>query len=63
MCCCIKVSLFSLLSDFVLILFVDLLSSTPISSPARAVVERALEGATRLAQRCNRAQDNAAFLM
>ncbi|KIJ53476.1 hypothetical protein M422DRAFT_241718 [Sphaerobolus stellatus SS14] len=45
------------------LLYKDLLNSTPISSPARAPVERALEGATRIAQRCNRAQDNAEFLM
>ncbi|KAF8585141.1 hypothetical protein K439DRAFT_1084974 [Ramaria rubella] len=44
------------------LLYKDLLNSTPITSPARALAERALEGATRIAQRCNRAQDNAAFL-
>lgn len=41
---------------------VDLRDLTPIASPARPLVESALEGATRIAQRCNRAQDNAAFL-
>jgi hypothetical protein len=40
----------------------DLLNSTPVVSPARGLVERALEGANYIAQRCNRAQDNAAFL-
>ncbi|EPQ60289.1 hypothetical protein GLOTRDRAFT_102095 [Gloeophyllum trabeum ATCC 11539] len=40
----------------------DLLNHTPASSPARALVERALEGATRIAAKCDRAQDNAAFL-
>ncbi|KZT30968.1 hypothetical protein NEOLEDRAFT_50542 [Neolentinus lepideus HHB14362 ss-1] len=40
----------------------DLLNHVPASSPSRALVERALEGATRIAAKCDRAQDNAAFL-
>ncbi|TFK56811.1 hypothetical protein OE88DRAFT_1650286 [Heliocybe sulcata] len=36
----------------------ELLNHTPASSPARALVERALEGATRIAAKCDRAQDN-----
>ncbi|KAH8099813.1 hypothetical protein BXZ70DRAFT_219141 [Cristinia sonorae] len=40
----------------------DLLKHTPASSPSRALVERAVEGALRIAQRCDRAQGNAAFL-
>ncbi|KAI0783320.1 hypothetical protein C8Q75DRAFT_441644 [Abortiporus biennis] len=39
----------------------DLLNHTPVSSPSRALVERALESATRIAEKCNRAQGNSAF--
>ncbi|THH31947.1 hypothetical protein EUX98_g2225 [Antrodiella citrinella] len=42
--------------------FRDLLKYTPASSPSKALVERALEAALRIAQRCDRAQDNSAFL-
>ncbi|KAG2154556.1 hypothetical protein DEU56DRAFT_769180 [Suillus clintonianus] len=44
------------------LLYRDLLESTPPTSPSRALVERALEAATRIADRCDRAQDNTAFL-
>ncbi|KDQ63128.1 hypothetical protein JAAARDRAFT_368068 [Jaapia argillacea MUCL 33604] len=40
----------------------DLLNNTSVSSPSRVLVERALEGAMRIATKCDRAQDNAAFL-
>ncbi|GJE99518.1 hypothetical protein PsYK624_157840 [Phanerochaete sordida] len=40
----------------------DLLQSTPVESPSRGLVERALESAMRIAERCDRAQGNAAFL-
>ncbi|TCD64313.1 hypothetical protein EIP91_004260 [Steccherinum ochraceum] len=40
----------------------DLLNHTPVSSPSRALVERALEAALKMAQRCDRAQGNSAFL-
>jgi len=40
----------------------DLLKFTPGSSPSRALVERALEAALKIAQRCDRAQGNSAFL-
>ena len=43
-------------------LFVDLLKYTPASSPSRALVERALEGAMKIAQKCDHAQGNTAFL-
>ncbi|KAJ7109947.1 hypothetical protein C8R44DRAFT_883965 [Mycena epipterygia] len=44
------------------LLYRDLLDHTPASSPSRALVERAMEAALRIAQRCDRAQGNAAFL-
>lgn len=44
------------------LLYRDLLESTPLTSPSRALVERALEAATRIAIKCDHAQDNAAFL-
>lgn len=40
----------------------DLLAHTPHTSPSRALVESALEAAQRIAQKCDRAQNNAAFL-
>jgi len=40
---------------------IDLLESTPLTSPSRALVERALEAATRIANKCDHAQGNAAF--
>ncbi|KAG1825649.1 uncharacterized protein BJ212DRAFT_289122 [Suillus subaureus] len=43
------------------LLYRDLLESTPLTSPSRALVERALEAATRIAVKCDHAQDNAAF--
>ena len=44
------------------VFLLDLLQHTPASSPSRALVERALESAVRIAQKCDRAQDNSAFL-
>ncbi|KAF9820065.1 hypothetical protein IEO21_01727 [Rhodonia placenta] len=40
----------------------DLLAHTPVSSPSRGLVERALESALRIAKKCDRAQGNSAFL-
>lgn len=40
----------------------DLLDYTPATSPSRALVERAVEAACRITQKCDRAQGNAAFL-
>ncbi|OCB86166.1 hypothetical protein A7U60_g6755 [Sanghuangporus baumii] len=44
------------------LLYKDLLKHTPASSPTRGLVEKALETATILARKCDRAQDNSAFL-
>ncbi|KAJ7246258.1 hypothetical protein B0H12DRAFT_1073205 [Mycena haematopus] len=44
------------------LLYRDLLDHTPASSPSRALVARAVDAAMRIAQRCDRAQGNAAFL-
>ncbi|KAF8728282.1 hypothetical protein AX14_006842 [Amanita brunnescens Koide BX004] len=44
------------------LIYRDLLAHIPSTSPSRALVERALEAATRIAQKCDRAQDNSAFL-
>jgi hypothetical protein len=44
------------------VLFTDLLNHTPENSPTRPLVERALQGAIRIAEKCDRAQGNAAFL-
>ncbi|KAF7337472.1 DH domain-containing protein [Mycena sanguinolenta] len=44
------------------LLYRDLLEHTPSSSPSRALVARAVDAAMRIAQRCDRAQGNAAFL-
>jgi len=43
-------------------LYRDLLAHTPKTSPSRALVERALQAAQRIADRCNSAQSNTAFL-
>ncbi|KAG9029183.1 hypothetical protein FRB95_005597 [Tulasnella sp. JGI-2019a] len=43
------------------LLFKDLLQQTPITSPSRALVERALEGALRIAKNCDAAQQNEAL--
>ncbi|TFY61967.1 hypothetical protein EVJ58_g4179 [Rhodofomes roseus] len=40
----------------------DLLAHTPVTSPSRGLVERALESAIRIAKKCDRAQGNSAFL-
>ncbi|KAK7063999.1 DH domain-containing protein [Favolaschia claudopus] len=44
------------------LLYRDLLDHTPVSSPSRPLVARAVDTAMRIAQRCDRAQGNAAFL-
>ncbi|KAF7311140.1 DH domain-containing protein [Mycena chlorophos] len=44
------------------LLYRDLLEHTPARSPARALVAQAVDVAVRMAQRCDRAQGNAAFL-
>ncbi|KAF8910183.1 hypothetical protein CPB84DRAFT_1764839 [Gymnopilus junonius] len=44
------------------LLYRDLLSHTPHTSPSRAFVERAVETACRIADKCDRAQGNAAFV-
>ena len=44
------------------LLFQDLLKHTPRSSPSYVVVQRAVDAAVRLAQKCDRAQGNSAFL-
>ncbi|EIN13894.1 hypothetical protein PUNSTDRAFT_140330 [Punctularia strigosozonata HHB-11173 SS5] len=41
----------------------DLLSYTPANSPSRSLIERALQVAERIAQKCDRAQDNSSFLL
>ena len=41
---------------------VDLLANTPPSSSSHPIVERAVEAACRIAEKCNRAQGNAAFV-
>ncbi|KIK99468.1 hypothetical protein PAXRUDRAFT_512316 [Paxillus rubicundulus Ve08.2h10] len=43
------------------LLYRDLLDCTPSISPSRPLVERALEAATRIASKCDRAQRNPAF--
>ncbi|KAF7974914.1 hypothetical protein HWV62_11081 [Athelia sp. TMB] len=43
-------------------LYRDLLAHTPASSPSYALVEAALKSAQRMALKCDRAQNNAAFL-
>ncbi|KAG8902881.1 hypothetical protein FRB99_003985 [Tulasnella sp. 403] len=40
------------------LLFRDLLQQTPATSPSRALVERALEGAMRIAKRCDETQQH-----
>ncbi|KAL0951647.1 hypothetical protein HGRIS_008327 [Hohenbuehelia grisea] len=45
------------------LLYRDLLAHTPATSPSRVLVERAVEAASRVAQKCDRAQGNAAFLL
>lgn len=47
-----------LLVRFLTIFLLDLLQQTPITSPSRALVERALEGALRIAKNCDTAQQN-----
>lgn len=63
MFCCIEVCSISIpqFLSFNLVR-IDLLRSTPLTSPSRALVERALEAATRIANKCDHAQDNTAFL-
>jgi len=45
------------------LLFKDLLQQTPITSPSRALVERALEGAMRIAKSCDDAQQHSALFI
>ena len=40
----------------------DLLDHTPEDVPTRPLISQALDEATRIAQKCDRAQGNAAFL-
>ncbi|KAH8120073.1 hypothetical protein DFH11DRAFT_1539299 [Phellopilus nigrolimitatus] len=44
------------------LLYKDLLKNTPKSSPTRGLVEQAVDSAMRVATKCDRAQDNSAFL-
>ncbi|KAJ6621134.1 hypothetical protein B0H10DRAFT_1016633 [Mycena sp. CBHHK59/15] len=44
------------------LLYRDLLEHTPSTSPSHALVEQAVDAAVRIAQKCDRAQGNAAFL-
>ncbi|KAI0673676.1 hypothetical protein C8Q78DRAFT_1067958 [Trametes maxima] len=44
------------------LLYRGLLEHTPVSSPSRALVERAHESAVRIVKRCDRAQAHAGFL-
>ncbi|KAJ7651683.1 hypothetical protein DFH06DRAFT_1134897 [Mycena polygramma] len=44
------------------LLYQDLLEHTPVTSPSRVLVARAVDASMRIAQRCDRAQGNAAFL-
>ena len=64
MFCSTEVSVFGRIYCEVKFMFVvDLLENTPIESPSRGLVERALESATRIATKCDRAQDNSAFFL
>jgi len=45
------------------LLYRDLLAHTPSTSPSRALVERAVEAARRIAHKCDRAQGNSAFFI
>ncbi|KDQ31181.1 hypothetical protein PLEOSDRAFT_1070436 [Pleurotus ostreatus PC15] len=44
------------------LLFRDLLAHIPTTSPSRAIVQKAVDAAVRVAEKCDRAQGNAAFL-
>lgn len=54
--------IFSCLIDL-LSFFADLLAHTPPTSASRSYVERAVEAACLIAERCDRAQGNAAFIV
>ncbi len=58
-CCCSGVCVLMMMF---LCALTDLLDNTPVESPSRGLVERALESAMRIAEKCDRAQDNSAFL-
>lgn len=45
-----------------LTLRLDLLNQTPAGCPTHSALTQALEAATALAHKCDRAQDNASFL-
>lgn len=65
MCCFIEVCLlyFNLITKLsVLLNFVDLLANTRHSSSSYPLVERAVEVACRIAEKCDQAQGNAAFI-
>lgn len=44
-------------------LYKDLLNSTPLTAPSRPLVQRALDGALRIAERCNKAQGDLSLIM
>ncbi|CAA7264855.1 unnamed protein product [Cyclocybe aegerita] len=44
------------------LLYRDLLAHTPPTSSARPIIERAVDAACRIAEKCDRAQNNAAFV-
>ena len=54
---------YSELTYLIMVLCADLLENTPMESPSRGLVEQALESATRIAGKCDRAQGNSAFLL
>lgn len=45
------------------LLYRDLLAHTPSTSPSRGLIKRAADAALRIAQRCDRAQTNSAFIV
>ena len=65
MCCFIEVCFFPSqpkIKTMHSFFHVDLLANTPPSSSTYLIVERAVEAACRIAEKCNRAQGNAAFV-
>ncbi|KAF4604851.1 hypothetical protein EYR40_003633 [Pleurotus pulmonarius] len=52
----------NMLINFLANLSLDLLAHIPATSPSRAIVEKAVDAAVRVAEKCDRAQGNAAFL-
>ncbi|KXN88820.1 hypothetical protein AN958_06689 [Leucoagaricus sp. SymC.cos] len=45
------------------LLYRDLLAQTPSTSPSRGLIKRAADAAFRIAQKCDRAQTNSAFIV